>query len=139
MGACFRIYIKYWAKEVPEGGHPPSTRVGAHPTPWQPFDAHLWLYGVFRGGNNHKQAFRKKVRRHEAECNAPRPMCQVFASYSLLLPCHCLRVMLCISCRHVHFICIHVRLMHPSIFPIVRFAIRRSYVLPLFVCGCLTF
>ena len=25
--------------------------------------------------------------------------------------------------------CIRVRLMHPSIFPIVRFAIRRSYVL----------
>ena len=33
-----------------------------------------------------------------------------------------------ISCHHVHFICIHVRLMHPSIFSIVRFAIRRSYV-----------
>ena len=25
--------------------------------------------------------------------------------------------------------CIHVRLMHPSIFPVVRFAIRRYYVL----------
>ena len=35
----------------------------------------------------------------------------------------------CISCHHVHFICIHVRLMHPSIFPVVRFAIRRSYLL----------
>ena len=49
-------------------------------------------------------------------------MCQVSSSYSLLLPCHCLRVMHCISCHHVHLICIHVRLMHPSIFPVVRFA-----------------
>ena len=56
-------------------------------------------------------------------------MCQVLSSYSLLLPCHCLRVMLCMSCHHVHFICIHVCLMHPSIFPVVRFAIWRSYLL----------
>ena len=56
-------------------------------------------------------------------------MCQVSSSYSLLLPCHCFRVMHCISCHHVHFICIRVRLMHPSIFPIVRFAFRRSYLL----------
>ena len=62
-------------------------------------------------------------------CNAPRPMCQVSSSYSLLLPCHCLRVMHCISCHHVHFICIHVRLMHSSIFPVVRFAIRRFVLL----------
>src|SRR3954470_670712 len=34
-----------------------------------------------------------------------------------------------ILCHHVHCIRIHVRLMHPSIFPVVRFAIRRSYVL----------
>ena len=56
-GVIFRIYIKYWAKEAPEGGHPPSTRVGARPTPlgappaswvpWWPSDAHLLLYGVF--------------------------------------------------------------------------------------------
>ena len=56
-------------------------------------------------------------------------MCQVSSSYSLLLPCHCLRVMHCISCHHVHFICIHVRLMHPSLFPVVRFAFRRSVLL----------
>ena len=44
--------------------------------------------------------------------------------------CHviCLRdafyhVIMCIS------FCIRVRLMHPSIFPVVRFAIRRSYVI----------
>ena len=62
-------------------------------------------------------------------CNASRPMCQVSSSYSLLLPCHCLRVMHCISCHHVHFICIHVRLMHSSIFPVVRFAFRRFVLL----------
>ena len=33
-----------------------------------------------------------------------------------------------ISRHHVHRICIRVRLMHPSIFPVVRFAIRHSYV-----------
>ena len=31
----FSEYIKkYWAKEVPEGGHPPSTRVEGTPYPW---------------------------------------------------------------------------------------------------------
>ena len=49
-------------------------------------------------------------------------------------------VMHLISCHHVHRICIRVRLMHPSIFPVVRFAFRRSYVLrcpflPLFCAG----
>ena len=40
-------------------------------------------------------------------------------------------VMSCIfiSCHHVHCIRIRVRLMHPSIFPVVRFPIRRSYLL----------
>ena len=33
------------------------------------------------------------------------------------------------SCHHVHCICIRVRLMHPNIFPVVRFAIRRSHLL----------
>ena len=33
-----------------------------------------------------------------------------------------------ISCHHVHCICIRVRLMHSNIFPVVRFAIRHSYV-----------
>ena len=56
-------------------------------------------------------------------------MCQVSSSYSFLLPCHCLRVMHCISCHHVHFICIHVHLMHLSIFPVVRFAFRCSVLL----------
>ena len=56
-------------------------------------------------------------------------MCLVSFSYSLVLPCHFLRVMRCISCHHVHFICIRVRLVHPSIFPVVRFAIRHSHLL----------
>ena len=34
-----------------------------------------------------------------------------------------------ISCHHVHRICIRVRIMHPSIFLVVRFAFRHSYVL----------
>ena len=62
-------------------------------------------------------------------CNAPRPMCQVSSSYSLLLPCHCLGVMHCISCHHAHFFCIRVHLMHPSFFPVVRFAFRRFVLL----------
>ena len=62
-------------------------------------------------------------------CNAPRPMCQVSCSYSLLLRCHCLRVMHLISCHHVHCICIRVHLMHLSIFPVVRFAFRRFVLL----------
>ena len=47
-----------------------------------------------------------------------------------VIHCCCLVICLCvmhsISCHHVHFICIHVRLMHPRIFPVVRFAFRRS-------------
>ena len=38
-------------------------------------------------------------------------------------------VMHFISCHHVHCICIRVRLMHPNIFPVARFAIRRSHLL----------
>ena len=65
-------------------------------------------------------------------------MCQVSSSYSLLLPCHCLCVMHCISCHHVHFICIHVRLMHPSIFPVIRSAFRRpmSSGAPFYLFSC---
>ena len=39
---------------------------------------------------------------------------------------HFFHAMHFISCHLVHFICIRVRLMHPSIFPVVRFAIRHS-------------
>ena len=41
---------------------------------------------------------------------------------------HFVHVMLFISCHHVHHIFIRVRLMHPSIFPVVRFAIRLSHM-----------
>ena len=37
-------------------------------------------------------------------------------------------VMHFISCHHVHCICIRVRLMHPSLFPVILFTIRLSYV-----------
>ena len=42
---------------------------------------------------------------------------------------HFVHVMHLISCHHVHLICIRVRLMHPNIFPVVRFAIRRFHLL----------
>ena len=41
---------------------------------------------------------------------------------------HFVHVMHFISCHHVHRICIRVRLMHPNIFAVVRFAIRHSHV-----------
>ena len=46
----------------------------------------------------------------------------------------CLRVLFfffvhLLSCHHVHCICIHVHLMHSSIFPVVRFAFRRFVLL----------
>ena len=42
---------------------------------------------------------------------------------------HFVHVMHLISWHHVHCICIRVRLLHPSIFPVVRFAIRHSHLL----------
>ena len=36
MKVSFGIYKKYWAREAPEGGHPPSTRAGARPQPRGP-------------------------------------------------------------------------------------------------------
>ena len=41
---------------------------------------------------------------------------------------HFVHVIQFISCHHVHLICIRVRLMHPSIFPVVCFAIGDSYM-----------
>ena len=61
-------------------------------------------------------------------CNAPSLMRQVSSSYSLSLPCHSLACCI-LTCHHVHCICIRVRLMHSSIFPVVRFAFRRSVLL----------
>ena len=42
---------------------------------------------------------------------------------------HFVHVMQFISCHHVHCICKRVRLMHPSIFPVVCFAFRRFVLL----------
>ena len=77
MENIFGIYKKYWAKEVPEGGHPPSTRVGGAPyplgappaswAPWQASGTHLLLHEVFRPEKNQKEAFGTKRRRLEAE------------------------------------------------------------------------
>ena len=52
-----------------------------------------------------------------------------FLGFGFLSPCVVIVVMHLISCHHLHCICIHVRLLHPSIFPVVRFAIRRSHLL----------
>ena len=52
-----------------------------------------------------------------------------FLGFGSLSPCVVIVVMHLISCHHVHCICIRVHLMHSSIFPVVRFAIRRSYLL----------
>ena len=52
-----------------------------------------------------------------------------FLGFGSLSPCGVIIVMHLISCHHVHCICIRVRLMHPSIFPVVRFAFRRFVLL----------
>ena len=52
-----------------------------------------------------------------------------FLGFGYLSPCVVFVVMHLISCHHVHLICIRVRLMHPRIFPVVRFAIRHSHLL----------
>ena len=41
---------------------------------------------------------------------------------------HFVHVMHFISCHHVHLICTRVRLMHPSVFPVVHFATRHSHM-----------
>ena len=48
----------------------------------------------------------------------------LFPRVRVLPPCVVVVVMHLISCHHVHCICIRVRLMHSSIFPVVRFAFR---------------
>ena len=82
---------KYWRKNQPEGGHPPSTRVGGTPyplgappaswAPWQASGAHLLLYEVlYLGKKNHKQAVGTRHRRHEAEPwrNQSRALAELF-------------------------------------------------------------
>ena len=49
------------------GWGPPLGRAPTSWTPWQASGVHLLLYEVFYPGKNHKQAFGKKLRRHEAE------------------------------------------------------------------------
>ena len=53
----------------------------------------------------------------------------LFARVGSLSPCVVIVVMHLISCHHAHCICIRVRLMHSSIFPVVRFAFRRFVLL----------
>ena len=50
----------------------------------------------------------------------------VFGFVSFVL--HFVHVMHFISCHHVHLTCIRVRLLHPSIFPVVRFIIQHSHM-----------
>ena len=52
-----------------------------------------------------------------------------YLGFGSLSQCVFIVVMHLISCHHVHCICIRVRLMHPGIFPVVRFAFRRSVLL----------
>ena len=59
------------------GGHTLPTRVGVRPTPWArpptswapwwPSGGHLLLYEVFLPKKNHKQAFGRRLYRHDAE------------------------------------------------------------------------
>ena len=62
-------------RALPPWVHSPTSWV-----PWWPFDAHLRLYGVFRLGKNHKQAFGTRLRRHEAEpwWNQSRSLAELF-------------------------------------------------------------
>ena len=52
-----------------------------------------------------------------------------FLGFGSLSPCVVVIFMHLIPCHHVHCICIHVHLMHSSIFPVVRFAFRRFVLL----------
>ena len=52
-----------------------------------------------------------------------------FLGFGFLSPCVVVVVMHLIPCHHGHCICIHVLLMHSSIFPVVRFAFRRFVLL----------
>ena len=79
----------------------------------------------------------------ELSCNTPDvtfPICTptpavsgvklyLFPRVRVLSPCVVVIFMHLISCHHVHCICIRVRLMHSSIFSVVRFAFRRFVLL----------
>ena len=83
------------------------------------------------------------IHRTKPRCNAPdttfhicnsdsclfRRCDMIFPSWlGFVFVLHFVHVMHFISCHHVHLIFIRVHLMHPSFFPVVRFAIRHSYV-----------
>ena len=53
----------------------------------------------------------------------------LFLGFGSLSPCVVFFFVHLLSCHHVHCICIHVHLMHSSIFPVVRFAFRRFVLL----------
>ena len=53
----------------------------------------------------------------------------LFLGFGSLSPCVVFVFMHLIPCHHVHFICIHVHLMHSIIFPVVRFAFWRFVLL----------
>ena len=55
-------------------------------------------------------------------------LCYSLRGRVLFFVLHFVHVVHFISCHHVHLICIRFRLLHPSIFPVVRFAIRHSHV-----------
>ena len=81
----------------------------------------------------------KKGKLHPGHHVTPRDRC---ARCPPVIRCCCV-VIACVSCIAYHVImcisfCIRVRLMHPSLFPVVRFAIRRSYVIrrPLLASLC---
>ena len=53
----------------------------------------------------------------------------LFLGFGSLSPCVVFFFGHLLSCHHVHCICIHVHLMHSSIFPVVRFAFRHFVLL----------
>ena len=53
----------------------------------------------------------------------------LFLGFGSLSPCVVFFFVHLLSCHHVRCICIHVHLMHSSIFPVVRFAFRRFVLL----------
>ena len=76
MEDVFRIYKKYSAEEIHQGGHTLPMRVGARPTPWaRPLPrgppggppVAIFCYMKSFDGKNQKPSSRTKLRYHEAE------------------------------------------------------------------------
>src|SRR4051812_26189697 len=83
----------------------------------------MWLFSQINRSTCLSRCNALDLLRQVSVSYLPSLPCLVLACCSL--PCHHLQF---ISCHHVHHFCIRVRFMHPSIFSVVRFAIRRSYV-----------